>query len=159
MQISSNNLRTVRKRCGMTLRELAKKANVSIGSIGNYETGTRGMGPSALKRIADILRVDVADISPKSNQEPRPDRKDHAMPTADEAARYNAEAAIRAVGKLPERDRALGWLWTMLMMLGSGLEDGGDPTAEKIVNGHLAKLFKHARGEPVDSGKPPEKPE
>lgn len=56
-------LRSIRKARGLSLAELSKMCGISIGSIGNYETGTRGISPFFLQKIADALQISVEEIS------------------------------------------------------------------------------------------------
>jgi transcriptional regulator with XRE-family HTH domain len=63
MQKKENSLRRLRKLQGLTLQKLSEMSGVSVGSLGNYETGSRGIGSDALGRIAEILHVDVAEIT------------------------------------------------------------------------------------------------
>lgn len=58
----SIKLRDLRKSRGLTLQELAENTGISVGSIGNYETGTRGIGQQSLQKIADFLHVDIREI-------------------------------------------------------------------------------------------------
>lgn len=57
-----NNLRSLRKRRGYTLKTLSEITGLSIGTIGNFETGERGIGQDALEKVASALSVTVADI-------------------------------------------------------------------------------------------------
>lgn len=57
-----NNLRSIRKRKGLTLKDLSRQTGLSIGLIGNFETGERGIGRDALEKVASTLSVQVAEI-------------------------------------------------------------------------------------------------
>jgi transcriptional regulator with XRE-family HTH domain len=141
-----------------TLKELAKKVNISEATIQGWKKEGSKPQRRTLKTLSEVLEVDSSWLLGEGDAVPRfrphgTSEKAQVLPTPEAAARYNAEAAIRAVGKLPERDRALGWLGTMLMMLGSGVDDGGSPTMEAEAAKILAKIFRSARGESVDPGK------
>jgi transcriptional regulator with XRE-family HTH domain len=60
-------LRRLRKRKGLTQQELAKHAGVSQYTITEIETGRRDPRPSTLRKLANALDVEVADLF----QEPR----------------------------------------------------------------------------------------
>lgn len=53
-----SELRKIRESKCLSLAELAGLSGVSKGSIGNYETGTRGLGPKALRAISEALDKD-----------------------------------------------------------------------------------------------------
>lgn len=57
-----NSLRHIRKRRGVTLSDLAKATGLSIGTIGNFETGERGIGAESLDKIAQALGAGIAEI-------------------------------------------------------------------------------------------------
>lgn len=59
-----NCLRVIRKQKGHTLKTLAELTGLSIGTIGNFETGTRRISQDALKSISEALNVSVAEILP-----------------------------------------------------------------------------------------------
>ncbi len=56
------NLRRLRKAKGLTLRALAKKANVGYVSIHRIETGKQDPTLSMLIRLAKALNVTVAEL-------------------------------------------------------------------------------------------------
>ncbi len=56
------NLRRLRKAKGLTLRALAKKANVGYVSIHRLETGKQDPTLSMLIRLAKALNVTVAEL-------------------------------------------------------------------------------------------------
>lgn len=57
-----NCLRRLRKRRGVTLADLSKTTGLSIATIGNFETGARGIGAESLDKVAQALGVSVAEI-------------------------------------------------------------------------------------------------
>lgn len=48
----------------MTLSELSGLAGVSISAIGHHETGIRRLGAETQQKLAEILRVPLAEIQP-----------------------------------------------------------------------------------------------
>ncbi len=56
------NLRRLRKAKGLTLRALAKKANVGYVSVHRIETGKQDPTLSMLIRLAKTLNVTVAEL-------------------------------------------------------------------------------------------------
>lgn len=55
MNVLGKRLGEMRKKRGLTQRQLADKLNVSHGRISLYETGDRSPDPEMLKRLADFL--------------------------------------------------------------------------------------------------------
>ena len=51
-----------RKRANLTQKELAQKAGVSGGMIGQIERGTKTVSIQLGKTLAKILKVDILDI-------------------------------------------------------------------------------------------------
>lgn len=51
-----------RKRANLTQKELAQKAGVSGGMIGQIERGTKTVSLQLGKTLAKILKVDILDI-------------------------------------------------------------------------------------------------
>lgn len=65
-------LKTTRTEKGFTQHTLAKLLNVSFGTVGNWEAGTRKPDSDMLRRIADALDVSVdyligRDVNPMNN--------------------------------------------------------------------------------------------
>ena len=63
MQTPESSLRAIRKARGLTLADLSKMADISVGSIGNYETGARGLSREAIQRIADVLQISATTLT------------------------------------------------------------------------------------------------
>ncbi len=70
------DLRTIRKRKGMSVNQLASKAGISIATLIQYEKGEREISPTDLRRLAKVLYVDEWDINPRSSPPPPPPRKE-----------------------------------------------------------------------------------
>lgn len=58
-----NLLKNIRRSKGFTLAALSTKSGIPLSTIGNFETGRRGINEEYLKKIADALDVPVADIA------------------------------------------------------------------------------------------------
>lgn len=56
------NLRRIREEKGLTLRELAKKADLSYSTISQYETGRRTPSFEAVESIRIALEVPLSDL-------------------------------------------------------------------------------------------------
>ncbi len=56
-------LRTARKRRGMVGRQVADALKVSIGAIGNWESGANAVSSDKFFQIAQLLRVDAAALA------------------------------------------------------------------------------------------------
>lgn len=58
------NFEWERKKQGLTLQELAKKINVDVSTVQSWESGTKKMRPSGVKKLLDIGFSDKALIDP-----------------------------------------------------------------------------------------------
>lgn len=54
-------IRRLRDDAGLSQAELAARAGLSDGMIGNVERGTRNLGTESLSRVADVLGASPAD--------------------------------------------------------------------------------------------------
>lgn len=66
----ADKLRQLRKDHGMTQAELARKANVTVGTIQRYELRTRKPSFDALMSIAKVFNIDISELN-----EDEPDRR------------------------------------------------------------------------------------
>ena len=66
------DLRTLRKRKRLNVKQLAAKSSISIAAIVQYEKGGREIPPADLRRLAKALYVDEWDINPRSSPPPPP---------------------------------------------------------------------------------------
>lgn len=57
-----DNLMIMRKRHGLTQEQLARELGVCKMTINRYETGAHSPDRNTLKRIAEILGCEIADI-------------------------------------------------------------------------------------------------
>lgn len=55
-------IKSIRESQGLTREEFAKKLNVSIHTIANYEQGQRGSNTRVLNKIADALGVSTVEL-------------------------------------------------------------------------------------------------
>ena len=55
-------LRKVRRKRGMTQRELAALAGIGHGTVSELETGRRGAYPTTIRRIANGLEISIEDL-------------------------------------------------------------------------------------------------
>lgn len=65
-------IKMIRESQGLTREEFAKKLNVSIYTVANYEQGQRGSNTGTLRRIANALGVSTDDLlvkEPKNSAE------------------------------------------------------------------------------------------
>ena len=94
----SEDLQKVRKRKGVSIKQLASKSGISIATIVQYENGARRISPTDLRRLAKALYVGEWDINPHSAPPPpaeptpprerrreRPPRPEEAPPKAKKA--------------------------------------------------------------------------
>lgn len=58
----ANNIRKLRKKRGLTLRELGEKVGVTLQCISNYEQGIRGVDLETASKIAAALKCKVDDL-------------------------------------------------------------------------------------------------
>jgi len=62
-------IKSIRESQGLTREEFAKKLNVSIYTVANYEQGQRGSNKKTLDKIANALEVSVVDILHPTNED------------------------------------------------------------------------------------------
>ena len=66
-------LKELRKREGLTQTELARALQVSVGAVGNWESGTRNPDVRMLRRIADCFSVTVEHLTGAEETAPATD--------------------------------------------------------------------------------------
>lgn len=67
---TGDQLKALRSDLGLSIAELSRNSGVSSGSISNFESGARGMGPGSKRKIAEALQRIANDdlpISPPSS--------------------------------------------------------------------------------------------
>lgn len=57
-----NSIRVYRALRGLSARELAEKAEISAPYLSEIESGKKDGSLSAMRRIADVLKVDLDDL-------------------------------------------------------------------------------------------------
>jgi transcriptional regulator with XRE-family HTH domain len=68
----ASNLRTARRRTGMTQAELAEAAGVGSGTVARLELGGEDPRLSTLQKLADALGVELGDLVPLDGHKPDP---------------------------------------------------------------------------------------
>ena len=66
------DLRTIRKRKGMSVNQLASRSGISIATLIQYEKGEREIPPKDLRQLAKVLYIDEWDVNPRSSPPPPP---------------------------------------------------------------------------------------
>ena len=61
----ASNLRTARRRAGMTQADLAEAAGVGAGTVARLELGGEDPRISTLRKLADALDVELFDLIPQ----------------------------------------------------------------------------------------------
>ncbi|WP_306838200.1 helix-turn-helix domain-containing protein [Catenuloplanes nepalensis] len=61
---SPRRLRAQRVIAGLRLSELARRAEISKGTLSELESGTRNASPETLDKIATALGCTIADLTP-----------------------------------------------------------------------------------------------
>jgi transcriptional regulator with XRE-family HTH domain len=61
-------LRQIRKKCGLTMKELGERVGVAESTISQYETGKRQPDYETLLKIADYFGVSVDEILGKQRE-------------------------------------------------------------------------------------------
>lgn len=74
------DLRTIRKRKGMSVNQLASRSGISIATLIQYEKGEREIPPKDLRRLAKVLYIDEWDVNPRSSPPPPPRKERPARP-------------------------------------------------------------------------------
>lgn len=92
---ASRLIRSVRRRAGLTLRELAERAGTSDATLSAYETGR------VMPRLDTLTRiVEAAGWHLRPELSPVPERDDRRAPAGEELRQ-----AMLLAGRLPSRSR------------------------------------------------------
>ena len=57
-----NNIKRIRKQKNISQKDMAKKLNMPSSTYSNYENNNREPNAATLRKIADILNVDISDL-------------------------------------------------------------------------------------------------
>ena len=88
-----NNLRYLRKREGMTMKQLGAAVGVSESAIGLYETGKRKISLAMLVELCHVLNCSMADITGKEE----PVREESALERKYNALDAHGKAVVDSV--------------------------------------------------------------
>ena len=110
-------IREIRKKCGLTMKELAERVGVSESAISQYETGRRQPDYETLLKIADYFGVSVdyllgkeggAAVDPELEEylEALRSRKEMRMlfKLAKGASKEDVEQAVRIIEAIRRKD-------------------------------------------------------
>ena len=64
-----NNIKRIRKQKNISQKDMAKKLNMPYSTYSNYENNNREPNAATLRKIADILNVDISDLLNINSQE------------------------------------------------------------------------------------------
>ena len=62
MEVNVQRLKHLRRQRALTLRELGEKASVSYATIWRIESGHSDVRPSTIRKLAQALGVDTAEL-------------------------------------------------------------------------------------------------
>lgn len=62
MKKCRNILAEVRKRAGLTLKQLSEKSGVPVSTINNFEIGRRGINDEQMKKVLHVLQRTKGEI-------------------------------------------------------------------------------------------------
>lgn len=85
-------LRDVRNARGLSMREVSKRAHISLASLSRIETNQQGLEIGLFLHLAKILDVDPSDLLPEEGE-----------------AANGHEPIVRRIGTLNGRDRLAMW--------------------------------------------------
>ena len=101
-----SNIQKYRKEAGFTQKELAKKLNVAVGTIQQYEIGKRQPRLEFLEKIADVLGVDVWNLydsySLNTDSDYFLDKMNSFREELNEAGQEKAIEHVELLTKVPE---------------------------------------------------------
>lgn len=80
MEDIHEKIRELRKKRGLTLKELSEKTDLSIGFLSQVERGSSSLAITSLKKIADALDVDMIYFFQKENQAKYIIKKNEQLP-------------------------------------------------------------------------------
>jgi transcriptional regulator with XRE-family HTH domain len=93
------NVRRLRARAGMSLRELATRAAVSTSTLSNLEAGSGNPGVETLVTIAGALGVPFSELVVPHEPDVRVQRSDQGVVVTAEAAPFTSRLLLTASGR------------------------------------------------------------
>jgi len=154
------DLRTLRKRKRMNVKQLASRSGISIATLVQYENGGREISPKDLRQLAKVLYVNEWDINPRSSPPPPPPRDERSarpprVPQAPRAKREPPKEKKPPRRSPPARDSQIAHLLMLAARFGvdrAALEaETGKPLEEltqkeaRSWNGHYMRRIAEER--------------
>ncbi len=100
----TNRIRLLRESCDMKQIDLAKRLNVSQGTLSNWERGEYDIDNDNLIRIAELFNVSTDCVLGRDNAEIVPQKE---KPADIGELDKNTQYLVNAYRELPEDDRQL----------------------------------------------------
>lgn len=97
--VFSRNIKTERKKLGMSQMELAEKADLSVGFISEIERGRRWGTSDTFARIADALETEPSTLLSPSREDLRREKRKAALQIAAELRENLSRADEIAIKK------------------------------------------------------------
>ncbi len=134
MKMLKDKLKELRKKRGITQTDFAKAFNISVGTIGNWETGNREPDYEMLAKIADFFHVSTDYLLGIEVMAP-PKRSVSDLPWINVLGRVAAGIPIEAIEEIidreqlsPDMDRSFEYI---------GLKIHGDSMEPKMSEGDV----------------------
>ena len=99
ISLVGDNIRRLRDRAGMSLRELATSAQVSASTLSNIEAGTGNPGVETLVHVAGALGVPFSELVMPHEPEVRVQRADEGVVVEAEGARFSSRLLLAESGR------------------------------------------------------------
>jgi transcriptional regulator with XRE-family HTH domain len=99
VSVVGDNIRRLRARAGLSLRELASKATVSTSTLSNIEAGTGNPGVETLVDISGALGVPFSELVLPHEPDVRVQRADEGVVVRAEAAEFASRLLVAASGR------------------------------------------------------------
>jgi transcriptional regulator with XRE-family HTH domain len=77
MKMFGTRLRSLRKKSGLTMKELGSKFNLAESTISGYENGTRKPDTDIMEKIADFFEVTVDFLLGRSEESNKNEEEDN----------------------------------------------------------------------------------
>jgi transcriptional regulator with XRE-family HTH domain len=99
VSLVGTNVRRLRERAGISLRELAARAAVSTSTLSNLEAGVGNPGVETLVTIAGALGVPFSELVVPHEPDVRVQRADEGIVVTAEAAPFTSRLLLTASGR------------------------------------------------------------